>query len=72
MQRVRFTRITTLFVLLTLLMTGAAATGQEADEFQPDFHPTLHITPTTGAIDIDGDLSDEGWRTAARATSGGH
>jgi len=27
---------------------------------------TIHITRATSAIAIDGDLSDEGWRTATR------
>jgi len=37
--------------------------------FQPVFRPTLEIEKSTGAIDIDAELNDSGWKTAARAAN---
>lgn len=61
-----------------LLITTAAACPSLGDEppvggqaeagFRPQFKPTLHVTAAQGPIKIDGDLDDEGWKTAARAT----
>ena len=36
--------------------------------FQPQIRPTLHVSPADGGIEIDGELDDPGWRSAARAT----
>lgn len=49
-------------ILLLLTVSGLAD-----ESFKPDYHPTLNIQPLQGNIQIDGDLSDSGWRTAARA-----
>ncbi len=46
-----------------LLVTGALATPDEP--FTPTFNPTLSITRSSGHINIDGQLDDAGWRTAA-------
>jgi hypothetical protein len=42
------------------------AAGDSA--FAPQFKPTLAVSRAAGAIRIDGDLTDDGWRGAARAT----
>lgn len=34
----------------------------------PNYSPSLQVTRTTADIDVDGSLTDEGWRGAARAT----
>ena len=49
--------------LLTVVFSGwaAAASGQSSL-----VGTTFHITRATGPIRIDGDLSDEAWRTATR------
>ena len=38
-----------------------------AEEFTPTYNPTLEVSPVEGEIKVDGDLSDPGWRNAARA-----
>lgn len=44
------------------------AAGQAGvDAFQPNVKPRLELARRNGAIDIDGDLEDDGWRSAARA-----
>ena len=66
--------------LARMLMAGAlfaaagGATARAADapvaaeaEFTPHFHPTLEISRATGPIRLDGNLTDPGWRGAARA-----
>ncbi|MGB7061919.1 MAG: carbohydrate binding family 9 domain-containing protein, partial [Candidatus Zixiibacteriota bacterium] len=37
--------------------------------FEPVFRPTLEIEKSAGAISIDGNLNDPGWKSAARATN---
>ncbi len=37
------------------------------DDFEPRFHPSIHVTRANGPISIDGDLNDPGWRGAAVA-----
>lgn len=63
-------RLLTILPLLVfcLLVTSAASVLGDTD-FTPDYHPVLHVSATDGAIDIDGDLNDPGWRNAARATN---
>ncbi len=65
MQHSRFLWTVLSFAILTL--TGSTVTAQEAVAFQPNLNPTLNVEPTTGSFEIDGDLSDAGWQTAARA-----
>jgi len=38
------------------------------ESVEPNFNPALHISPVEEGIKVDGDLSDSGWRGAARAT----
>lgn len=37
------------------------------DDWQPNVKPRLEVTRSTGAIDIDGEVSDAGWQGVARA-----
>jgi hypothetical protein len=37
------------------------------EEWQPNVKPSLTVTRATGAIDIDGDVTDAGWQGAAKA-----
>ncbi len=39
------------------------------DSFNPVFEPSLYIKTMQGAIEIDGDLDDAGWRGTAQATN---
>ncbi len=50
-------------VLATILYSCPALAD---DTFTPDFHPVLNIESLRGVIEIDGDLSDSGWRNVAR------
>ncbi len=36
-------------------------------EFAPQLKPSLHVTPRSGRIEVDGVLDDPGWQQAARA-----
>ncbi len=42
-------------------------TARADGEFTPQFRPTLDVGRAPGAIKVDGDLDDAGWRNAARA-----
>ena len=54
---------------LPALILGAWNGPARADDgFQPDFHPVLNVSKVQGSIEIDGDLTDDGWKSAARAT----
>jgi hypothetical protein len=46
---------------------GSAALANSL--FTPVYNPTIEISRASGSIEIDGDLSDAGWRGAARATN---
>src|SRR5919197_3346480 len=48
-------------VVLAMVLSASPAVGQSS--LAGD---TIHITRATGSITIDGDLSDEGWRSATR------
>lgn len=50
--------------------TSAFATGTSvpADTFVPHIRPTLAVQRASGAIKVDGDLSDRGWVSIQRAT----
>jgi hypothetical protein len=54
------------------VFAGAAGSGETAPPdttaYHPNFKPTLAVPRLTGAIRIDGDLDDPGWKAAARAT----
>jgi len=52
---------------LALGLAATVSSGQAQDTSSPDYHPVLRISPAAGPIAIDGDLSDAGWRNAARA-----
>ncbi len=45
-----------------LIVSAAAATA--SDTFQPVFHPTMEVSNASGAIKIDGNLDDPGWKNA--------
>jgi hypothetical protein len=45
----------------------AASASPVRAEFIPQFQPTLRITRTAGAIKVDGDLDDPGWKDAVAA-----
>jgi hypothetical protein len=64
-----------LFLLMTVTAIPAAAqtpptaTAAEPDSFVPNVQPVLQIERARGPIELDGDLDDEGWVGAARATN---
>lgn len=47
---------------------GAGGSTDPAAGFRPQFKPTLEVVRATGPIRIDGELDEEAWRHAARAT----
>jgi len=53
-------------LVFSVLILASPSFGDNS--FTPDFHPVLNIEPLRGTIEVDGDLSDSGWRAAARAT----
>lgn len=56
-------RLNTAVILAVLLPAALLA------DFKPQWKPTLDVAPRSGEIVIDGDLSDPGWRNAAKADS---
>jgi len=55
-------------IMLLGLASGLPLSGTASEQpFTPDYHPVLNISRLQGEIEIDGDLSDSGWKTAARA-----
>jgi hypothetical protein len=50
-------------------MQQSAAEGAEPDGFVPNVRPRLQVERARGPIELDGDLDDEGWIGAARATN---
>jgi hypothetical protein len=69
---------TTILLLLLSILTAkpaaaqtppAAAAAAEPDSFLPNVLPVLQIEPAQGPIELDGELDDEGWVGAARATN---
>jgi hypothetical protein len=59
-------RIIILFTLLACLCAIGFAAGADTN-FTPIYHPELRVSRAAGAITVDGDLNDEGWRGAAKA-----
>jgi hypothetical protein len=58
------------FCLVSLSVLAAAFSAARADDaYVPVYHPELRISRTSGAIKIDGDLNDAGWRGAAKASN---
>jgi hypothetical protein len=65
----------TLLPLLLTILTAQPAPAQtlpraaEPDTFVPNVQPVLQIERARGPIELDGELDDEGWVGAARATN---
>lgn len=62
----------TILILTTFLTTlmpdqGGENPSGEGTPFVPVFNPEMTLSPRTGSIIIDGDLTDEGWKSAARS-----
>jgi len=57
-----YQQVPILAILTILLLWGIAGAN-----FQPVFNPDIEIPKSQAAIKIDGDLSDPGWRNAAKA-----
>jgi hypothetical protein len=55
-------RLPLLLATMLLLVLPSIVSGVS----QPVFKPTLEIRKTTASIDVDGQLNDPGWRSAAR------
>ncbi|UCD16242.1 MAG: carbohydrate binding family 9 domain-containing protein [Candidatus Zixiibacteriota bacterium] len=53
----------TALILAGIMLASAPAPVSATSD--PVFHPTLEITKTSNAINIDGDLNDPGWKAAA-------
>jgi hypothetical protein len=65
---------TTVFLIIALALTVAiawsvAALAGDNPPYAPVYHPELKISRAKGAIVIDGDLNDPGWKGAARASN---
>jgi hypothetical protein len=58
----------TLVNCLVLLVGFPALANTAAQASEPVLSPTLGVSQVEGTIEVDGDLSDSGWRNAARAT----
>ena len=54
-----------LIIIVLFLLTGSALLS--AGEFTPVYNPQLTVTRLSGTINIDGDLDDSGWQSAAVA-----
>lgn len=54
--------------IVSLFAVGGPSPASADGIFQPQFKPTLRAERASGAIDVDGDLTDVGWQGAARAT----
>ncbi|MBU8933545.1 MAG: carbohydrate binding family 9 domain-containing protein [candidate division Zixibacteria bacterium] len=52
---------------LAMMCLLIAASAIADNDFTPVYHPSLHVTKTTQAIHVDGDLGDPGWQGAAMA-----
>ncbi len=50
------------------LPAPAQGVSGSADDFRPQFKPTLEVSPATGPIHLDGELDEAAWTHAARAT----
>lgn len=48
-------------------VVGPTAGQAGLDAFQPNIKPRLEVKRLQGAIEVDGNLEDEGWRAASRA-----
>ncbi len=62
-----------LVLAFAFAVTAPAARGKAANgdtpSYTPVYHPELRVSRAAGAIRIDGDLSDPGWRGAAKASN---
>jgi len=54
-------------IIVGLVLSSSLAFA--STPFQPMFHPTLEIEKSTGAIKIDGNLNDPGWKSAGRVSN---
>jgi len=63
-------RVLLMCALILSLGALTAAAGPQIDPqtYRPSKYPVLHVAPSPGQIDIDGDLADPGWRGAFPAT----
>jgi hypothetical protein len=68
MHHARTFLILTLVLCLIFLAGPPTLADAPTQTTEPVFSPSLHVSPIEGTIEVDGDLSDSGWRNAARAT----
>ncbi len=55
------------FLTITMIVLLLAGGSLWADEFTPVYHPQMEVSRLDGTINIDGQLEDSGWLTAAPA-----
>jgi hypothetical protein len=60
---------TVIALLLILALCAPTLTYADTPAFIPNLKPGLMVTRLDGVIEIDGDIGDAGWATAARATN---
>lgn len=59
---------TLLLAAPALAQNGSGPAAEDPAGFTPKVNPTLEVSRAPGAIEIDGELDDAGWRGVARAT----
>ncbi|MBD3332309.1 hypothetical protein GF356_05630 [candidate division GN15 bacterium] len=68
-MRTMFTTLAALLIAFSALASDQVVTARaQLSEIEPTFKPHLTLQRTEREITVDGDLSDLGWRSAARAT----
>jgi len=54
-------------IIMIVCLLAVAGQSTAEDGFTPVYRPTLEVSPASGKIEVDGQLSDAGWRGAAVA-----
>ncbi len=67
MRIISFSKSVHCFIYSTVVLILVCLPALAAGSFQPVFNPSLDITRAKGAIKIDGDMDDPGWKSAAVA-----
>ncbi|MCP4584206.1 MAG: carbohydrate binding family 9 domain-containing protein [candidate division Zixibacteria bacterium] len=62
-----FRRIFSIFTFIILSQIIIPVTAGADGSYQPVYNPTMEVSKLRGTINIDGDLDDSGWQTAAKA-----
>ena len=69
MRSKRYCQVVNVLILSLVVLLLWMPTTTAGDDFTPVYNPTLEVSRAAGAIKIDGDLDDAGWRGAVRANN---